>query len=250
MRAYFRRRFGPLQQEAHHILFQGASPTILSGPFRGMRYLNETVWGPITPKWIGSYEAELHGVLEEVVAARYTQIVNVGCAEGYYAAGLALRIPNAQVIAFDLDPTARRQTAHLASLVGVGHRVEVRGNCTPSLLHRLLVNHPLLMMDVEGAEYHLLDPSAAQNIRNAALLVEVHSSPPFDLPAVAESLHARLEATHDLLWLYPESRDDLVDRFRFLWENKISTDRFAEYLDEGRTEAQRWMWAKPKTAIS
>ncbi len=250
MRAYFRRRFGPLQVEAHRILFQGAAPAVLSGPFRGMRYLNETVWGPITPKWIGSYETELHSVLEEVVAAQYAQIINVGSAEGFYAAGLALRIPHARVIAFDLDPIARRQTVRLASLAGVGDRVNARGNCTPAVLNQLLVDQALLMMDVEGAEYHLLDPAAVQNLRHAALLVEVHSSPPFDLPAVAESLHARLEATHNLRWLSSESRDTLVDRYRFLWDGKISAARFAEYLDEGRTEAQRWIWAKPKTGNS
>ena len=250
MRSYFRRRFGPLQEEAHRILFQAAAPTVLFGPFRGMPYLNETVWGPITPKWIGSYEAELDSVLEEIIATQYRQIIDVGSAEGYYAAGLAFRTPSAQVTAFDLDPMARKQTARLASLAGVADRVEVHSHCTPQLLNRLIADRTLLVMDIEGAEYHLLNPAAISTLHRAALLVEVHSCPPFDMAAVAESLNARLEATHDLRWLHSQSRDDLVDRYRSLWEGKISAARFAEYLDEGRGEAQRWIWAKPKTANS
>jgi len=248
MRSYFRRRFGALQEEAYRILFQGTAPAVLSGPFLGMPYLNETVWGPITPKWIGTYEAELGGILEEIIAAQYGQIIDVGSAEGYYAAGLAFRVPNAHITAFDLDPIARKQTARLASLAGVADRVEVHSNCTPQLLNRLIVDRTLVVMDVEGAEYHLLDPAVIQTLRHAALLVEVHACPPFDMPAVAESLHSRLEPTHHLGWLHSESRDVLVDRYKLLWEGKISAARFAEYLDEGRGEPQRWLWAKPKTA--
>ncbi len=250
MRSYFRRRFGPLQEEAHRILFQNAVPTVLSGPFRGMPYLNETVWGPITPKWIGSYEAELGAVLEEIIAEQYRQIIDVGSAEGYYAAGLAFRIPDAHVTAFDLDPMARKQTARLAALAGVADRVDVHSNCTPQLLNRLIVDRTLVVMDIEGAEYHLLNPAAIESLRRAALLVEVHACPPFDLAAVAESLHTRLEATHDLRWLHSERREDLVDRYRSLWEGKIGAARFAEYLDEVRGEGQRWIWARPKTINS
>ena len=47
------------RQKANQTRIFGSSDIyVLSGPFSGMRYLNEIVWGPIEPKWIGSYEAE------------------------------------------------------------------------------------------------------------------------------------------------------------------------------------------------
>lgn len=143
LHAYFRSRYGSLQDEAYHLLFRDGPPKVLSGPFVGMPYLNEIIWGPITPKWIGSYEAELHGVVEQVVAGQYRKIVNVGSAEGYYAVGLASRIPNVRVVAFDLDPMARKQTARLASLVGVSDRVKIHGNCTAPVLDKLIRDRTL-----------------------------------------------------------------------------------------------------------
>jgi len=247
LHAYFRSRYGSLQNEAYQVLFEDGPPKVLSGPFAGMPYLNEVIWGPITPKWIGSYEAELHGVVEQLIAGQCRRIVNVGCAEGYYAVGLARRIPNANVVAFDLDPIARKQTARLASLVGVADRVEVRGNCTAPVLDELVGYRTLLGVDIEGFEIQLLDPQTVRNLARTSLLVEIHPSPPFDLAGVAKMLGDRFEPTHSLCWFSSESRNAQVDRYKSLWEGKISAERFAEYLDESRSEPQRWLWAEPKS---
>jgi predicted O-methyltransferase YrrM len=84
-----------------------------------MAYLDETVWGPITPKWLGCYELELHDIVETAIACRYDRVIDVGCAEGYYAVGFAWRMPETEVITFDIDPIARRQTRRLAAMAGV-----------------------------------------------------------------------------------------------------------------------------------
>jgi hypothetical protein len=46
---YYHRTFGSLQNAARELLYPGGQPAILSGPFAGMVYLDETVWGSITP---------------------------------------------------------------------------------------------------------------------------------------------------------------------------------------------------------
>ena len=60
------------------------------------------------PKLIGSYEEEVHLIIEEIIRRRYSIVVNIGCAEGYYAVGFALRIPDAIVYAFDIETTAQQ----------------------------------------------------------------------------------------------------------------------------------------------
>jgi hypothetical protein len=127
-----------------------------------MPYLDEIVWGPIAPKWIGSYEAELHKIVERIVSGGYSRIVNVGCAEGYYAIGLASRMPGTEVFAFDIDPIARQQTARLASIVGVADRVNIRGKCTAASLEELIGDNTLLAIDIEGFEVQLLDPDKSR----------------------------------------------------------------------------------------
>jgi hypothetical protein len=60
----------------------------------------------------------LHDIVETAITRRYDRVINVGCAEGYYAVGFATRMPETDVIAFDIDPIARRQTRHLAAMAG------------------------------------------------------------------------------------------------------------------------------------
>jgi hypothetical protein len=211
-----------------------------------MPYLNEIVWGSITPKWIGSYERELHDVVEHILSSGYSQFVNIGCAEGYYAVGFAWRLPGIKIIAFDLDPEARRQTAHLAALAGVANRIKISGSCTAPILDGIASEQTLLAVDIEGSEVELLDPKRVPNLAKASILAELHSRPPLDIVGVSQTLRRRFEASHHLRWFRSESRSALVDRYRSFWEGKIGADRFVQYLDEGRPEVQRWLWAEPK----
>ena len=68
-----------------------------AGPFKGMRYVTEAYGSTHLPKLIGCYEDELHQVSEELIIREYLTIINVGCDESYYAVGLSLRVPNADV---------------------------------------------------------------------------------------------------------------------------------------------------------
>jgi 2-polyprenyl-3-methyl-5-hydroxy-6-metoxy-1,4-benzoquinol methylase len=80
---------------------------VLDGPFAGMRYVPQAAGSSLLPKLLGCYEAELHPTLTSVFSLNYRQVVDVGCAEGYYAVGLATRILEARVFAFDTDMQAR-----------------------------------------------------------------------------------------------------------------------------------------------
>ena len=81
--------------------------TVRNGPFRGMRYPERaSVGSALVPKLLGSYERELQPVLEDILAREHSEIVDIGCAEGYYAVGLALRLPAARVFAYDTNVMA------------------------------------------------------------------------------------------------------------------------------------------------
>src|SRR5262245_56331762 len=56
------------------------------GFFKGMQYpRNRSISSALFPKLLGTYERELHPVLERICKEPYEGIVNIGCAEGYYA---------------------------------------------------------------------------------------------------------------------------------------------------------------------
>src|SRR5262245_2169669 len=72
---------------AHH----GAR--IRGGPFAGMAYLDGVSEGSFIARLLGVYEAELHPHLDAIMADGIDCVIDIGCAEGYYAVGLAYRYP-------------------------------------------------------------------------------------------------------------------------------------------------------------
>jgi hypothetical protein len=241
---YYHQRFGRLQNSARQLFYPEGQPRILSGPFAGMAYLDETVWGSITPKWLGCYELELHDIVEAAIACRYDRVINVGCGEGHYAVGFAWRMPEAEIITFDIDPIARRQIERLAAMAGVSSKVKVNNECGWSDLNRLISGRTLVLVDVEGYESRLLSVEHAPNLKKADLLIEIHEEDGAHCRnAVEQSIRDRFQETHRLTWRRSIDRKSSVEQFAPLWEGKIHEEEFMAMLDEGRPVPQVWLWA-------
>lgn len=155
---------------------------VQKGQFAGMTYLAQPSEGGVTAKLLGSYEACLQPFFENLPKAGYDAVLNVGCAEGYYAIGCARLLPGIPVLAWDIDPRARRMCAELARLNGVEHQLDLRHEFEPAHLEAVREElkgrigsepYALLVMDCEGAEFDLLDPSLA-DYSWLDLVVEVH----------------------------------------------------------------------------
>ena len=88
---------------------------VLHGPFAGMDYTSEASEGGLAPRLLGTYEAELHPALAAVAARGLQLIYDVGCAEGYYAVGLARAVPGARVRAYGVAEARTEPWAPRAS---------------------------------------------------------------------------------------------------------------------------------------
>src|SRR5690606_29129834 len=73
---------------AQRLASQQAGLQITAGPFEGMKYLEQVAGSALLPKLIGSYESELHAALLDMTRRGHRLIIDVGCAEGYYAVGM------------------------------------------------------------------------------------------------------------------------------------------------------------------
>lgn len=170
---------------------------VARGPFAGLRYPHaRSVGSSLFPKLTGSYECELHDTIRRWSARNYAEIVDVGCAEGYYAIGLARMFPRARVAACDVLPVALEACREMARLNGVDDRVECRGPMTrDEMLSRDWRVPALLVCDCEGFEKTLLGDGAGEKLRAVDLLVELHD---FIDPAITRTLVQSLAATHQI----------------------------------------------------
>jgi ribosomal protein L11 methylase PrmA len=212
-----------------------------------MFYLDETVWGPITPKWAGAYELELEDIIDDIAHRGYGRIVNIGCAEGYYAVGLALLDHKPEVFAFDLDPIARRQVRRLARLNGVSARVRVFGKCTHFKLNELITGKTLVICDIEGHELFLLDPAKVPRLKDADLLIEVHEeSASAGIQSVEERFARRFAGSHTIERRVSHDREIWIREHEPLWQGRVTRERMLKSLDEARSGSQVWLSARAR----
>ena len=89
-RRVHRRFFEGDRRAFYEKIYHGnAEPRVLTGPFRGMAYLNTSDFGPITPEWLGSYEMEIQQLVSRQCECGYAIIANIGSAEGCHSVGFA-----------------------------------------------------------------------------------------------------------------------------------------------------------------
>lgn len=167
----FLRESGWLAKAEAHIAKHGLCVQL--GPFAGMVYPPRVAANRhILPKLAGTYERELHPYF--TTNPGYSRIIDIGCAEGYYAVGLARRwgIP---VVAYDTDRREREFCRELAMANGVDPLVELRSLCTAAELLTFPAHERILILsDCEGFEQHLFTPDLVRYGQQWCYLIELH----------------------------------------------------------------------------
>lgn len=210
-------------------LTRHSGETVLAGPFAGMAYPIRAAEGARSARILGAYEASLEPVVETIIARGDPCVVDIGCAEGYYAVGLARRMPQTRVLARDTSDRAQALCRALAQANDVQDRVQIGGLWTHADFALCAATKTTVICDMEGAEADLLDPAAAPGLRHADILVEVHEGM---RPGLLARLSARFSPSHritridralrpDRLPDWAETLSDL-DRLLLLWEWRAS----------------------------
>lgn len=218
--------------------------TVQHGPFAGMTLPGRSSWSDddVLPRLIGCYEAELHPLIEDIIASTPDLVMNIGAAEGYYAIGMARRLPATRVMAVDINGLALEVCREAAIANQVDDRVTTRSECDPALLQEWLsgARNPVVICDAEGAERSLIDPDLIPALARTTLIIESHD---FIHAGTTETLIARLEPTHDVAVGREGGRDPnaypSLQRFN-------SLDRWL-VMCEYRPETMRWVHAVPRT---
>ena len=226
--------------ELAHRVLRECGPRVVAGPFAGLEFTPRTWDRHISPKLFGAYEAALDPVWDHVLATRYAEVLDVGCADGYYAVGLARLMPGVQVHAFDTDVWARRTVKEMAEANGV-RNLEVHGACSPEWLAGNLRPRSFVLSDCEGYEDVLLDPARVPELRTADVLIELHEAV---APGVTERLRRRFAATHECTLIddRPRVPEDYPASAFLPAEDRLRA------LNEVRTDGQSWLFLVARSA--
>ncbi len=168
---------------------------VYSGPFKDMEYLDYATEGCLVPRLLGCYEDELHADLHRFAEMGVDTLVDIGCAEGYYAVGLARFMPALQVHAFDTDPKARSACADLAAKNGVADRIHIGGKFSGEMFEQFVDRNTLVFIDAEGFEDEIMNPELFPALAQLNIIMETH---PMFRPGVVRRMQERFTPTHDI----------------------------------------------------
>ena len=144
----------------------------------------------------------------------------------------------------ELHPIIR----HGAEANGVAARIRLAGRCDPiDLRHELNAakrGRPLVFIDAEGAEVHLLNPAVVPELAFADVLVETHDS---FIAGCTDLLLTRFAKTHNIETFVARPRvlSDYPQYFLpFL--PRYFPKLVIDLMDERRTGVQRWLYMRTK----
>lgn len=202
--------------------------TVRSGPFAGMILPAEVAEGCFVPKLLGCYELELHSYCWQAAQRGYDTVINIGCAEGYYAIGLARLLSQAVVWAYDINPRAQEICLQLAEINQVSDRLKVGGEFKLNDFEAFAKQKVLLVCDIEGAELQLLDPDQASALRKFDILLEMHDGMG---KSISQQMMQRFESSHNIELIgcgsrnigeYPELQSfEHLDQLLAVWEWRL-----------------------------
>lgn len=215
--------------------------TVMNGPFSGLRYPSARSCGStILPKLLGSYEAELHPVIDAILRRQYSAIVDIGCAEGYYAVGLGQKFTNATIYAFDIDDNARKSCIELATLNGVAARLRMGSFCNEETLRTIqLGQKALIISDCEGYEARLFTKEMARFLAPHDILIETHDFIDIDISTMLKSTFSETHAVSSIT-----SIDDIQKAHTYSYSiiAGLDTKTKALILSEIRPAIMEWLF--------
>lgn len=238
----------PRWQVACAMVRRAADNRVLSGPFQGMAMeLSPVSSRSLLGYLLGTQELELHGVIETIIARKYATIVNVGVADGYYAIGLARRMPDTTVVGFEALDEHHELFWRAARENGVAARVRLGGFCMAADLKDALSRssgRSLVLCDIEGGEKDLLDDSRVPELAATDILVETHDGL---VPGCSALLLQHFAGTHDVQSFYarPRTLEDFPSA-ELPQLAKWMPGTAVELMHERRTGVQEWLFLTAK----
>ncbi len=232
-------------------IIQKISPdfNILNGPFKGIKYPSIDITElTLAPKITGSYEMQLAPLINQLAVKRYNNILDIGCAEGYYAVGFARMFPGSTIHCYDINEADLKFCQKMAALNNLSN-LTFNNFCSPEILMNFNYGQQsLIFCDCEGYELELFTDKVVKSLQKSDVLIELHD---VINPAISGTIISRFSKTHDVK-LFNNSN---VDYSQLKGLDNISSEEraFAVYEHRGglyQNIFMEWAFFTPKTEES
>jgi hypothetical protein len=222
--------------------------TVKYGPFAGMIFCKDSWWGgsDIGAMLLGIYEEE---VLNSImgVTDRYDVFIDLGAADGYYSIGSLVSKKFQTSYSFEISAKGRNVIQKNANLNRVSNKLHIFGEATQNFYKNIPIkdlNSAVILIDIEGAEFFLLNRKLFSHLKKAIFFIELHDWFFEDGNKKIAKLMADAKPFFKISRLTTTSRD--LSKFPELLDYPDS-ERWL-IASEGRSKLMTWLRLDPKSS--
>ena len=221
--------------------------TIMYGPFANMIFCDDYWWGSSdrAAMLFGIYEEEvLNSIMS--VSNKYDVFVDLGAADGYYSIGSLISKKFKTSYSFEISNKGREVIQKNATVNKVSHKLHIFGEATKDFYKNIPkkdLNSAVILIDIEGAEFSLLDSQVFSHLKKSIIFIELHDWFFKDGEKKMAKLMRDAKPFFKISRLTTTSRD--LSRFPELFDYSDS-ERWL-IASEGRSKLMTWLRLDPKS---
>jgi hypothetical protein len=222
--------------------------TIKYGPFSNMVFCNDYWWGGSdrAAMLLGIYEQEvLNSIMS--VSSKYDVFIDLGAADGYYSIGSLISRKFQKSYSFEISDKGRDVIQKNADLNKVSNKLHIFGEATKCFYKSIPkkdLNSAVILIDIEGAEFSLLDGEVFSHLKNSIIFIELHDWFFKNGDEKIAKLLSDAKPFFRISSLTTTSRD--LSRFPELFDYSDS-ERWL-IASEGRSKLMTWLRLDPKSS--
>lgn len=216
------------------------------GPFKNLILDKDSWWAKfdLISQILGTYE---ENVVNYVLSKREETkelFVNIGAADGYFAVGFAFSGLFENIYAYEISRDARNKIRENAIRNNCINKINIKNeaNIYSFMEIEKSFKSGMILIDIEGSEYDLLDQKMFSILKNFHLIVEMH---PF-LVNDGFLKNERLLLDAKKYFNVDISFRKNYSPCKFKELAKFSEDEQLLALSEGRSEKTEWLLLSPK----
>tara|TARA_Y100001968_G_scaffold66625_1_gene57476 strand:- start:240 stop:1073 length:834 start_codon:yes stop_codon:yes gene_type:complete len=161
-------------------LFNILNGTVKYGPFKGLRLTQDTWWGQLDlgSQCLGLYEKEILEFIKNIEEGQFTNFIDIGAADGYYAVGILSTGKIQRSICFEKTDEGREAIRTNWKKNGSIGQLVVKGKANIKSIGTLTkydLEKSLILIDIEGGEFDLLSNDILYKFRHSKILLEIHN---------------------------------------------------------------------------
>ena len=234
-----------IKDEIYKILLQKNGPIVAHGPFKGMRLNLKSGWSKYSfiTQNLGSYEEHITKKLIDL-SNNSSRFINIGASDGYFVIGLSYIKVFSDVIAFEINKDLRMQMHENSIKNNLNNQIKIYKEANFEIISKILSDNKksTILIDIEGAEYNLLDEKMLNLMKRHYLICEMH---PWMIKDGLELEKKLIKIASQNFYVdYIERNNYNPNKFKEL--DDLTDEQRLIALGEGRAKNMKWIFLSPK----